>query len=290
MGIIFNDSARFDRTIAERLAKEGVEFFHADNIEAFRAHCDSGRLLCRRELMEVNPDGHTPFDSDEYDQNHGFDSRVFGNIYDLGSIFERAHEDNGPYIYGPIMFVFRPEVYMQMTDIIIVNKSMFTLGNTWRDFRLCDEAQLDSMLNPSHPDDKIHRNWHYAELNCSNCSIPLSYLSKVVVEPLEFRAVDGQLYNLYDVATRILSQRGIGHIPVEIRKYRSGKRGGITALRAMVEVCQGLPSTVTPDTWNVSQADLPGSLNYLSDAAQKRLIQWGKYFTFGTVRASLRTR
>src|SRR3569832_471277 len=95
-----------DRYIATRFAQQGVRFFHAENIEGFRAHCESKHLLCRRKLVEAIPDAYTHFESDDYDMQKGFDARVFGNIYDMGAIYARANLGSqhpaAPNIYGPL--------------------------------------------------------------------------------------------------------------------------------------------------------------------------------------------
>lgn len=283
MGTLFADSAHLDRYIAEQFFARQVEFYHAENIAGFKAHCKAGNLLCRKHLLEADPDHYVPLDSDEYDRSTGYDERVRGNIYDLGRIFERAHEDNGPYIAGPFVFVFKREVFAQMRDIVILPESMWTAGRHWAQKRVATEAQVDQLLSPGMPEDQVHRNWQYGELSCSNNSIPLSYLSKVMVEPLTV-VHKGKSYGFARIAEDVLARHSLSRVPVEVRPYRSGKRGGIRALEVMTEFCRGLPSTVTLQSWNVTPDDLPESLRHLSTETKNRLIQWAKYYTFGTVR------
>lgn len=241
--------------------------------------------MCRHELLAQDPEHAVPFDSDEHDTQNGFERRVFGNIYDLGAIFERAHEENGPYIYGPFIFVFKPEVFGEMEDIVILPESIWTAGKDWARKRISTESQVDELLRSTRFDDNIHHNWQYAEISCSNSSIPFKYLSKIIVEPLDFWSPSGKVYTLEYIAKWQLEQCEIKGVPVEVRNYRPSKIRAKQALEEMAKFCRDLPQTVTMQDWRISVSDLPASLDYLSDKTKKRLIQWAKYYTFGTVRA-----
>lgn len=216
-----------DSYIATRFAQQGVRFFHAENIEGFRAHCQSGQLCCRKTLVEQIPNAYTHFASDSYDTEKGLDARVYGNIYDIGSIYARANlglaeNPAAPNIYGPIVFVFRPDVFSVMRDIVITQKSSWTLRPLWREASVTTKEQVETVLRADWAKDNVADAWQYAEVSCANAALPLTYLEKIIVEPLKIHISaspqDAEHCPLETIVRQITGRCGIT-VPIEQRNF-----------------------------------------------------------------------
>lgn len=289
-----------DRYIATRFQQQVVRFFHAENIEGFRAHCHSGHLSCRKELVGQIPDAYTHFVSDSYDTEQGLDARVYGNIYDIGSIYSRANlglADNpaAPNIYGPIIFVFRPEVFSVMHDIVITQQSSWTLRPRWREVSITTEEQVETVLRAERAKDNVADAWQYAEVSCANTKLPLTYLEKIIVEPLNININinasprEAEHYPLETIVRQITGRCGIT-VPIEPRNFaeKPSKVQNLHMLGKLIEFCEQIPLSVTQDNWDSTQFLLPPELQVLPDKLKSRMLQWARYFTFGSLRATRR--
>jgi len=286
-----------DQYISTRFAQQGVRFYHAENIEGFRSHCESGQLHCRKAMLEMIPAQYTHFESDDYDQACGLDERVFGNIYDIGSIYARANLGSqnhaAPNVYGPLIFVFRPDVFSVMHDIVITQKSSWKSKPRWREGSITTEEQVEALLNAEWAKDNVADAWQYAEISCANTAIPLTHLEKIIVEPLKINiSADPQVpdrYGLDTIAQQIAERCGIS-VPIEPRNFaeKPFKTQNLDMLVKLVEFCEQIPSTITQQNWNSASPALPQDFQGLSDKVKGRMRRWAQYFTFGTVRAKRR--
>lgn len=287
-----NSDHHISSYIGARFAQQGVRFFHAENIEGIRAHCEAGHLLCRKMLMEAIPDAYTHFESDPYDVAYGFDVRVFGNIYDLGAIYARANLGSSqnpaaPNIYGPIVLVFRPDVFSVMRDIVITPKSSWKTKPKWREVSVQTEAQVEELLTPDQPKDNIADTWQYAELSCANPKIPLSYLEKILVEPLTLPGMPTRRELLHVV--RKIAERCRIHVPIEARDFTDRtqrfKPANLELLQRLADFCGQIPPDVTQQTWASTPFVLPPEFQQLPNSMTGKMMRFARYYTFGTVRA-----
>lgn len=292
---MLNSDHLIDRYIATRFAEQGVRFFHAENIEGFRAHCENGRLLCRQGLVQAIPDAYTHFESDDYDQANGFDARVFGNIYDLGAIYARTKLESekpaAPNIYGPILFVFRPDVFGAMRDIVITKQSAWKTRPRWRELGVAMEAVVEELLRPDWVKDNVADAWQHAELSCANTELPLSYLEKIIVEPLSLPGAPPDRFDLPEVVT-VIARRCRIAVPIEVRDYTDRRQhfkpANLEALRSLASFCEQVPLTVTQQNWKTASHVLPQDLQNLHASTRGKMLRFAQYYTFGTVRATRR--
>lgn len=279
MGRLSDVSTTLDPYIIEHLMKHEVPFYHSDNIEQVLAHCQNNRLLTRRELIDLDPTGKTGFYSDDIDTSIGFDDRVFGNPHDLGKIFVRGGYNCSPYIYGPIVFEFKPNTYSLMSDIIITAKSVGTLKHRWREQQVLTEATVDLILQGHAPtDDLIHWDWQGCELNCAKHVIPLTYLSSVIVEPI---TVEG--WPLHRLVSTILGKHNI-KVDVIERPYRPNNPLSLGIIGGLSAFCHALPADITEAQWGEQVPPFPESLGNLTDSQKTRFRLWCRYFYFGSLK------
>ncbi len=271
--------------------EQGVRFFHSENVEGFRAHCKSKHLMCRRMLMEAIPVDYTHFESDTYDTEMGFDRRVFGNIYDLGAIYARANLQSenpaGPYVYGPIIFVFRPDVFSVMHDIVITQGGSWGIKPKWREVSIKNEAQVEEILQPDQPKDNVADNWQYAELSCANTELPLAYLEKIIVEPLTIPLGSGRYSLQKAVSAAVMKYYGVS-VVVEERDFEDRRQHFKPENREMLEklarFCEQLPPNISQQNWRSAPPQLPSEFQSLPNKLKGLMRTWAQYFTFGTVR------
>ncbi|MBL8622270.1 MAG: hypothetical protein JNK64_13235 [Myxococcales bacterium] len=262
---------KLDSYIAQKLGREGVRFYHAENLRNFSTYCTAGALLSRAELMRRDPVGFTRFRSDEEDERLGALSRVFGNIYDFGSIFAKA-KNTIPNIYGPITLVFRPSVFGGMTDIAITPHSIVTHRDQWQSERVADAATVDSIVGGDGFGGAVARQWQMCELSCAEPALSFGALERILVEPIKIG--DKQLV---DYVRSVAA--GLG-VPIAVRVYRHTVN--VDLLQNLVSFCEALTEGLDDERWSfdeVALADWKG----LTDDKRKRLAGWCRYFYFGTL-------
>lgn len=202
--------SELDNHIAAKFAARRVRFYHAENLRNFATYCTWRAVLSRSELKQKDPVYYTRFYSDASDEDLGALTRVFGNIYDFGSIFARAG-NTIPNVYGPITLVFKPTVFAQMTDISITPKSIVNLGAAWTAARVTDPAVVDEIVAGDAYGRPVAPEWQMSELSCENSSLSFDHLEKILVEPI---VVVGRALIDYVKATTL----GL-NVPVAERPY-----------------------------------------------------------------------
>jgi hypothetical protein len=262
-----------DAYISRRFQARGVRFYHAENLANFRTYAAESAVLCRKRLMRQDPEGFTAFYSDEEDESLGVLGRVFGNLYDFGEVFGRGRGAI-PNVYGPIMLVFRPEVFSQMRDIRITQRSIASLHARWTDAALSTEAEIELLLQGDKYGRPIHPDWHFCELSCSTPKLPFSFLEAVRVEPIR---VHGQ--RLREVVQAELDAHGID-VPVEERTYSNPSNRRV--LQELVELCEELDPPPQQEDWEMDLEQLPPAVHQLTQERQNRVALWCRYFTYGT--------
>lgn len=106
--------------------KRGVKFYHACQYKDFKTYIE----LCgvpSRNLMEQSGLPYTPFDTDETDKTSAVWNKVFGNLQDFGFSFAGGQRNPRtaptPNPFGPVLFIFNPEVFREAKDIAICLRS-----------------------------------------------------------------------------------------------------------------------------------------------------------------------
>lgn len=261
-----------DASIAQKFSQRGVRFYHAENLKHFRAYCRSNALLCREQLISSDPD-HTVFYSDKTDRRLGVLGRVFGNVYDFGSVFTRA-DLTVPNVYGPIMLVFRPEVYVAMSDICITKKSIATLRDSWRSVGINSETEIDLLLAGDNYGSPISRDYQASEISCSNATISLEFLEQIIVEPIAIHGTP-----LLELVRNTCKSAGI-NCPVVERRYRSYKNRDL--LRDLSSLCDSLMHNSSQQEWDFQESQLPPTFAGYPSERRNRACLWIRYFYFGT--------
>lgn len=259
--------------IAAKFAEHKVYFYHAENLRHFRAYCRDKALICRNELIDDDPDFHTSFYSDSTDRRLGALGRVFGNMYDVGSVFSRA-QNTVPNVYRPIMLVFRPEVFASMSDICITKQSIATLCDKWRSLAINSEAELVAMLGGDGYGSPISQDYHYSELSCANSKNSLDLLERIIVEPIAIHGL--QLLSLVRDACKSAEIT----CPIIERRYPSLNNRNL--LRDLVSICDSLPFAATQRGWSFDETQLPSGLANYPPERRNRVCLWVRYFFFWT--------
>ncbi|CAM4056052.1 hypothetical protein [Corallococcus exiguus] len=264
-----------DSYIAQRFGSRNLQFYHAENLENFRTYCAAGKLLCRGELMNRNPNGFTVFYSDDRDRSLGVLGRAFGNLHDFGSLFQRARKTI-PNVYGPIQLIFAPAVFSSMRDICVTPKSIVNLNQDWKQQAFLSEEKIEELLRVDGSHNQINPAFSFCELSCGNNSISLEFLKCVRVEPLR---VSG--WSLQEIVENELRTYGI-HVPVETRSYTRVENR--IALQQLVEFCEGLSIPHSREALPLPVNSLPATFQALELPKKKRLVLWCRYFTHGTIK------
>lgn len=261
-----------DRELAAVLIAKNVHFFHAMNLRDFSAYCRSRSLLSRTEMIESDPD-YTEFWSDEIDSQRGVLSRVFGNVYDFAAIFARARDASSPNIYGPVTLVFSPEVYEEMVDIVLTQRSIVELEDPWRASALND-VQIDEMLEGSVYGDAIAAPYSFTEVSCANPWLEWRHLKEVVVEPLVVGEVDLVGWVQQEVVRHQIS------VPVRARRYSNAEH--LDLLQHLVSSFEAyVPVDDRPD--RVPFKHIPPEIERMPKKYVRRYELWATYFFNGTV-------
>ena len=106
--------------------ERGVRFYHACQYKDFKTYLRLGGVPSRN-LMENSGLDYTHFDTDDVDQDNSVWDKVFGNLSDFGlgfAMFNHSeHTAPLPNPYGPILLVFKPEVFLSAYDVAICLRS-----------------------------------------------------------------------------------------------------------------------------------------------------------------------
>lgn len=262
-----------DREIRDRFSAAGVRFFHAMNLRGSSSYCERRAVLSRAELLAQDP-GYTRFWSDEEDTRRNLMGRVFGNVYDFGAIYARSYVDASPNIYGPITFVFGPDVFEEMRDIVLTRRSIAMLVGPLAAHGIPD-AELPSMLAGDGFGLPIAREYTWVELSCGNPEISFASLVRIIVEPLQIGNVA-----LIDEVRRRIHEAGVD-VPVEARAYAAGS----DHQAHLQELCTSL--------WQLQHEDerptrielnrLPDWVAAMAEPHPGRIQTWATYFYNDTI-------
>lgn len=125
--------------------ERGVGFYHACQYKDFKTYLRLGGVPSRN-LMENFGLDYTHFDTDDVDQDNSVWDKVFGNLSDFGlgfAMFNHSeHTAPLPNPYGPILLVFKPEVFLSAYDVAICLRSAGANG-----FDRENEALLIEQVN-----------------------------------------------------------------------------------------------------------------------------------------------
>jgi hypothetical protein len=168
--------------VATELQRRGCQLFHAINLPDFRTYVGLGALVSREELLRKGLG--TPFVSDESDKARGLLDRCFGNFADFGIGFWKRPE-GPPNVYGPILLIFKPEVFGKTRDAAVTTKNAgspdFDLArdriSTPEDLRAIFKEDDGAALAPYR---------FFTEFSTSTNTVPFDFLDRIVVEPLTF--------------------------------------------------------------------------------------------------------
>lgn len=262
-----------DSLISAKLIQHDVRVYHAENLRNFRTYCRNKAVMCRNDLIENDPKFYTEFYSDSTDRKLGALGRFFGNIYDFGSVFSRA-QDTVPNIYGPIMLIFRPEIFSSMSDICITKKSIASLRERWRESAIVSESEIDLLLSGDRYGSPINPSYHYSEISCANSRISLDFLEKIIVEPIAIHGIQ-----LIDLVRETCDRSPIA-CPIIERGYRSLNNRNL--LRDLVSICGSLPPAASQQGWSFDESKLPQGFSSYRPERKNHICLWIKYFFFGT--------
>lgn len=261
-----------DKYISKKFARAKVRFYHAENLRNFSTYVSAKALLSRSELMKRDPEKYTRFYSDEADEKLGALTRVFGNIYDFGSIFARGR-DTVPNVYGPIVLVFKPEVFAEMSDIAITPKSIATHLDKWTSVRVTERSVIDEIVVGDDYGRPVADAWQGSELSCEGPTLSFASLEKVLVEPI---SIDGVA--LIDYVREVAASL---KVPMKVRPYSRDENRA--RLQDLVDACESLDDAIDHDEWSYREGDLPESWASLDEAKRKRVPGWSRHFYYGTL-------
>jgi hypothetical protein len=121
--------------------RRGLKFYHACQYKDFKTYIELGGVPSRN-LMEQSGLPYTAFDTDNKDRYNEVWNKVFGNLENFGFGFAQGRSNPNtaptPNPYGPILLIFKPEVFREATDVAICLRSA---GGT--DFNRENEALPD---------------------------------------------------------------------------------------------------------------------------------------------------
>ncbi len=165
-----------------RLADGRFPLFHAINLGGLQSYVAARAVVCREDLLK---DAATaPFRSDPQDRSVGILDRTFGNIYDFGAIYARAHAAATPNIYGVVQIVLSPELWRIMTDVVLTPLSVVNYGADWRKFAISDH-EIGVMIDHARVNGgEVPRRFTCTEISCSNRALSLEACVGIIVEPL----------------------------------------------------------------------------------------------------------
>jgi hypothetical protein len=106
--------------------RRGVMFYHACQYKDFKTYIRLGGVPSRN-LMESSELPYTVFEKDGVDKTNEIWDKVFGNLSDFGFSFAKGKRNENtaptPNPYGPILLIFKPEVFYEAIDVAICLRS-----------------------------------------------------------------------------------------------------------------------------------------------------------------------
>lgn len=112
--------------VVQILRERGAYIYHACQLKDFRSYLQLGGVPSRQ-VLEQSGLPYTPFDTDESDREGELWDKVFVNIQDFGVTYARFGANGGtlatPNPYGPILFIFEPDILLTADDLSITLRS-----------------------------------------------------------------------------------------------------------------------------------------------------------------------
>jgi len=168
--------------LAAELRRRGCRLFHAINLPDFRTYAQLAALVSRQELLKQGLG--TPFASDESDKARGLFDRCFGNLADFGIRFWK-HSEAPPNVYGPILLVFKPDIFEVTTDAAVTAKNAGAYDFDLVKDRITSAEDLRAIFRtPNGPD--LAPFHFFTEFSTATNTLPFDLLDKILVEPLTF--------------------------------------------------------------------------------------------------------
>lgn len=104
----------------------GLKIYHACQYKDFKTYIELDGVPSRN-LMTKRSLPFTSFETDEDDKSNGVWDKVFGNFSDSGNAFAKGQRNENaaptPNPFGPVLFVFNPQVLLEVDDIAICLRS-----------------------------------------------------------------------------------------------------------------------------------------------------------------------
>lgn len=186
--------------LVEHFNQRGVSLYHSCQLKDFRSYLKLGGIPSRQLLTDCGL-SFTEFDTDYIDQKNGVWDKVFLNPVDFGAFFARGNAAT-PTTYGPIAFVFYPDVLLEAQDVAVCLRSagasdfkreeeslssvqevdtIFVCPKE-HDFPRSIEIKSEKVLERDHPSKKVRGS---PEISCSCATSRLSFkqLSYIYVDP-----------------------------------------------------------------------------------------------------------
>ena len=107
--------------LVEMLKARGVFLYHSCQYTDFQSYLELGGIPSRKKLTDENK-SFTKFETDAEDKKNGVWDKVFFNLQDFGTIFEKGRT-GVPTVYGPILFIVRPESLLEANDVAVALRS-----------------------------------------------------------------------------------------------------------------------------------------------------------------------
>lgn len=220
----------------------GLKIYHACQYRDFKTYIKLNGVPSRN-LMDNSGLPYTHFDTDDIDRDNGVWDKVFGNFSDFGNGFAKGQRNENtaptPNPYGPILFIFHPQVLLYADDIAICLKSaggqhfnreteaLSTVDDINNIFEYPNIADAPGKWDKSHVAFRSTLQERFGdkkasspELSCSgqNELFELKYLYKIIVDAYR---IDG--VSLYEKVNDVKRENNIGG-QLKIRSYKEGRK------------------------------------------------------------------
>jgi hypothetical protein len=234
--------------LISQFKNRGVKFYHACQYKDFKTYLEIGGVPSRN-LMERSGQPYTVFDTDNIDRENEVWNKVFGNLQDLGKGFAQGQRNENtaptPNPYGPILLIFKPEVFTEALDVAI---SLRSAGG--RDFNRENEALAsaeivnliflyEDITQAPNEYSKAHLKYSralietFGDQNAGSpevsCVVPNEKFSfkRLIIICVDPYIINGQ--NLKEEVRSLKVQHRLGCVVWE-RRYREGRREMIQEL------------------------------------------------------------
>jgi hypothetical protein len=227
--------------LVESLAERQALLYHACQLQDFASYLDLGGIPSRAALERSGLD-FTPFVSDDSDKEVGVWDKVFLNLHDFGSAFERGFKGATPTVYGPILLILRASILEATTDVAVCLHTVFPPPE--EGFHREDQAlsTVDEVLRIYKERSRFIKNRqaleeefervveHYPEVSCSAPDDLLPWGDALQLVRVDPHQVDGD--HLLRRVELLVKEKGIRTLV----KARTNNRDLVRLYREVVEI------------------------------------------------------